>query len=39
VHRSEGWTVQTIHQHMTPALKGSFFPLHRSADVFSWDPI
>ena len=39
VHRSEGWTVQTIHQHMTPSLKGSFVPLERSPDVFTWDPI
>jgi len=23
----------------TPALRGSFYPLERSADVFSWDAI
>ena len=39
VHRSEGWTAQTIAEHAIPALKGSFYPLERSGDVFSWDPI
>ncbi len=39
VHRSEGWTPETLAEHGMPALEGSFFPLDRSADVFSWDPI
>ncbi len=39
VHRSEGWTPQTIADHMTPALESSFTGLDRSADIFSWDPI
>lgn len=39
VHRGEGWTPNTIAEHMTPALETSFFPLDRSADIFSWDPI
>ncbi len=39
VHRSEGWTVQTIHQHMTPSFQSDFFALERSPDVFTWDPI
>ncbi|MGT2509478.1 SDR family NAD(P)-dependent oxidoreductase [Cupriavidus basilensis] len=39
VHRSEGWTLQDIVDHGMPALKASFVPLDRSADVFSWDPI
>lgn len=39
VHRSDGWTPESLHQHMLPALRKSFFPLDRSADVFSWDPI
>jgi len=38
-HRSEGWTPQTISEHAIPALKSSFYPLDRSADVFSWDPV
>jgi hypothetical protein len=39
VHREEGWTPQTVASHAIPAMKASFFPLDRSADVFSWDPI
>jgi len=39
VHRSEGWTVETIHDHMLPLFKASFYPLDRSADVFCWDPM
>ena len=38
VHRSEGWTPQYIAEHGMPALKASFVPMDRSADVFSWDP-
>ncbi len=39
VHRGEGWTPQSIAEHGMPALKGSFFKLDRSADVFNWDAI
>ncbi len=39
VQRSEGWTPQTIAEHAMPALKGSFYKLDRSADVFNWDAI
>jgi NAD(P)-dependent dehydrogenase (short-subunit alcohol dehydrogenase family) len=39
VHRSEGWTPQTVLNHAMPALQSSFFDLERSGDVFSWDPI
>ena len=39
VHRSEGWSAQNIAEHGMPALRASFVPLDRSADVFSWDPI
>lgn len=39
VHRSDGWTVESIHEHMLPSLRASFYPLQRSADVFSWDPV
>jgi NAD(P)-dependent dehydrogenase (short-subunit alcohol dehydrogenase family) len=39
VHRSEGWTPQSVAAHALPALKASFFGLERSGDVFSWDPI
>jgi NAD(P)-dependent dehydrogenase (short-subunit alcohol dehydrogenase family) len=39
VHRSEGWTCDSLAEHGIPALKSSFFPLDRSADVFNWDPV
>ncbi|MDM0076654.1 SDR family oxidoreductase [Variovorax sp. J2P1-59] len=39
IHRSEGWTPQTIAEHAMPAMRASFYPLDRSADVFSWDPV
>ena len=39
VHRTEGWTAETIAAHALPALKASFLPLEVSADVFSWDPL
>jgi hypothetical protein len=39
VHRGEGWTPQTIAEHAMPAMKASFFPLDRSGDLFTWDPV
>ena len=39
VQRTDGWTPQTIAEHMLPAFKNSFYPLERSSDVFGWDPI
>jgi NAD(P)-dependent dehydrogenase (short-subunit alcohol dehydrogenase family) len=39
VHRSEGWTPESLAEHGIPALRAHFYPLHRSADVFNWDPI
>ena len=39
VHRGEGWTPQAIAEHAMPALKASFFPLDRSGDIFTWDPV
>jgi hypothetical protein len=39
IHREDGWTPQRIAEHMAPAFRDSFYPLARSADVFSWDPL
>lgn len=39
IHRSEGWTPETIAEHAYPALKSAFMPLDRSGEVFSWDPV
>ena len=38
VQRGEGWTPESIADHGMPALRGSFFPLDRSQDIFTWDP-
>ncbi len=38
VHRSEGWTPETIAEHAIPAMQAHFYKLDRSQDVFSWDP-
>lgn len=39
VQRESGWTPATIAEHALPALRASFYPLDKSADVFSWDPV
>ena len=39
VHRAEGWTPRSIHEHGMPALKAAFTPLERDGDVFNWNPI
>lgn len=39
IHRAEGWTCDSLAKHGMPALKPDFYPLDRSADIFSWDPI
>ncbi|HWM41756.1 MAG TPA: SDR family NAD(P)-dependent oxidoreductase [Burkholderiales bacterium] len=39
VHRAEGWTAETIASHAMPSLRAHFYPLDRSQDVFSWDPL
>lgn len=39
VHRQEGWSPRALAEHGMPALRASFVPMDRSADVFSWDPI
>jgi len=39
VQRSDGWTPQAIAEHAMPALRANFYPLERSQDVFSWDPV
>lgn len=39
VHRSEGWSPQTIANHAMPALQGNFDPVQQIADVYPWDPV
>jgi len=39
VHTAEGWTVEGCLDVALPAMRGWFYKLDRSPDVFSWDPI
>ncbi len=39
VQKNEGWTPGTVLEHAIPAMKPSMYPLDRSADIFSWDPV
>jgi hypothetical protein len=39
MQRSDGWTPQSLAEHMLPAMAAAFYALERSSDVFSWDPI
>ncbi len=39
MHADDGWTVQSIADRAIPAMQPSFYPLDRSQDVFSWDPV
>jgi len=39
IHRGEGWNPDTIGAEAIPALKGQFYPLEVSGEVFSWDPV
>jgi NAD(P)-dependent dehydrogenase (short-subunit alcohol dehydrogenase family) len=39
IHRDGGWTCESLAAQGMPALKSSFYPLDRSADIFNWDPV
>ncbi len=38
-HNGNGWTIDSIFDVAMPALQNHFYPLDRSQDIFSWDPI
>jgi NAD(P)-dependent dehydrogenase (short-subunit alcohol dehydrogenase family) len=38
-HRGEGWTPESVIEGALPMLSADFFPLDRSADVFTWEPV
>jgi len=38
-HTSEGWTPESVIDRVFPMFANDFYPLHRSADVFTWDPV
>jgi hypothetical protein len=39
IHRSDGWTAETVAEQLKGAFGPSLTPLERSGDVFAWDPI
>lgn len=39
MHAGGGWTVEDIAARAVPAFEADFYPLDRSQDVFSWDPV
>lgn len=38
-HTSDGWTPDSIIERVFPMFEDEFYPLHRSGDVFTWDPV
>ncbi len=38
-HTADGWTPETIAERVFDQFANDFYPLHRSADVFNWDPV
>ena len=38
-HSAEGWTPEAVAERVFPQFKNDFYPLHRSSDVFTWDPV
>ena len=39
IHNSDGWTPDKLAERLVPSFKTDLYPLERSPDVFSWDPI
>lgn len=38
-HTSDGWTPQSVADRVFPQFQSDFYPLHKSGDVFTWDPV
>ncbi|WP_156680675.1 SDR family NAD(P)-dependent oxidoreductase [Sphingomonas profundi] len=38
-HTAEGWTPEAIAERVFDQFANDFYPLHRSGDVFTWDPV
>ncbi|HEY4925700.1 MAG TPA: SDR family NAD(P)-dependent oxidoreductase [Roseiarcus sp.] len=38
-HTSDGWTAETIAERVFPMFANDFYPLQRSGEVFTWDPV
>jgi NAD(P)-dependent dehydrogenase (short-subunit alcohol dehydrogenase family) len=38
-HRGDGWTPEGVLETALPMLRAGFYPLERSSDVFTWEPV
>jgi NAD(P)-dependent dehydrogenase (short-subunit alcohol dehydrogenase family) len=38
-HTAQGWTPETICERVFPQFANDFYPLHKSGDLFTWDPV
>jgi NAD(P)-dependent dehydrogenase (short-subunit alcohol dehydrogenase family) len=38
-HNSEGWTPESVAERVFPMFSNDFYPLSRSGDIFTWDPV
>ena len=38
-HTDAGWTTETIAARVFPMFQHDFYPLDRSGDIFTWDPV
>ncbi|WP_027794501.1 SDR family NAD(P)-dependent oxidoreductase [Paraburkholderia acidipaludis] len=39
LHRSEGWSPESLASHLLPAFSSSFVPMEMGSMVFNWDPV
>lgn len=38
-HTAQGWTPETVATRVFAQFANDFYPLHKSGDVFTWDPV
>lgn len=38
-HTADGWTPEAIGERVFAQFENDFYPLHKSGDVFTWDPV
>ena len=38
-HTADGWTPEAVLERVFPMFEADFYPLQRSGDVFTWDPV
>ena len=38
-HTEQGWTPESVIERVLPMMRPDFYPLHKSGDVFTWDPV